>query len=432
MGHVVIEGTITTVGPLSIRMPDADEHGGFPVMSRGVDDEGQPMKTGYLPATTLRGFLRRAVVTRNMREAKDNEGVWGVLRQLGIVVTRDMREAKDNGKPYSLQKAYAELIGQDAESEQQAGEIDLLAIKKMRDESPVIDLFGSGLSVASRLRVGHFVPERNVLPESYPGVRKDLGDTEGVVELLSASDAERYHGREEANNRRAGAEKVVKTIEGKIRKAGSKDESVEALRRELEEAEKVLEKHKEEMGAMQVSSRTLVSHTALPAGLDLRGRIVILNAKERDREMIEFGLDCLSRSPVLGAQSARGCGEISGIFKVMIEVPAQRLPRRLHSSHHGNRWLLKHAQGRTDEAGNSSHHGNRWLLKRATRTQRAQVHSSHHGNRWLLKPRRAIPTFPSYSSHHGNRWLLKRDGAGVVRRRHSSHHGNRWLLKPRR
>ena len=295
MGHVVIKGTITTVGPLSIRMPDADEHDGFPMMSRGVDEDGKPMKTGYLPATTLRGFLRRAVVTRAMREAKDN------------------------GKPYSLQQAYAELIGQDAESEKQAGEIDLLAIKKARDESPVIDLFGSGLSVASRLRVGHFVPEKNVLPESYPGVRKDLGDTEGVVELLSASDAERYHGREEANNRRVEAEKVVKTIKGKIRKAEKKDESVEALRRELEEAEKLWEKHKEEMGAMQVSSRTLVSHTALPAGLDLRGRIVILNAKEGDLEMIEFGLDCLSRSPVLGAQSARGCGEISGIFKVRIE-----------------------------------------------------------------------------------------------------------------
>ena len=369
MGHVVIEGTITTVGPLSIRMPDADEHGGFPVMSRGVDDEGQPMKTGYLPATTLRGFLRRAVVTRNMRKAKDN------------------------GKPYSLQRAYAELIGQDAESEQQAGEIDLLAIKKARDESPVIDLFGSGLSVASRLRVGHFVPERNVLPESYPGVRKDLGDTEGVVELLSASDAERYHGREEANNRRAEAEKLVKTIKGKIRKAGKKDESVEALRGELEEAEKIWEKHKEEMGAMQVSSRTLVSHTALPAGLDLRGRIVILNAKERDREMIEFGLDCLSRSPVLGAQSARGCGEISGIFKVMIEGSARTVAARPHSSHHGNRWLLKRDRARGRGGHHSSHHGNRWLLKLAGGRQQVPPDSSHHGNRWLLK-HGAVPSRP--------------------------------------
>lgn len=300
MGHVVIEGTITTVGPLSIRMPDADEHDGFPMMSRGVDDEGRPMKTGYLPATTLRGFLRRAVVTRAMRKAKDD------------------------GEPYSLQKAYAELIGQDAESEQQAGEIDLLAIREMRDESPVIDLFGSGLSVASRLRVGHFVPERNVLPESYPGVRKDLGDTEGVVELLSASDAERYHGREEANNQRSEAEKLVKTIKGKIGRAEKKGENVDELRKELEAAVKVRDRHKEKMGEMQVSTRTIVSHMALPAGLDLRGKLVIMNAKERDLELLEYGLDALSRDPVLGAQSARGCGEISGIFKVLIEGEEQK------------------------------------------------------------------------------------------------------------
>lgn len=296
MGDVVIEGTITTVGPLSIRMPGADEHDGFPMMSRGVDEDGNPKKTGYLPATTLRGFLRRAVVTRAMRKAKDG------------------------GEPYSLQRAYAELIGQDAESEKQAGEIDLLAIKKAREESPVIDLFGSGLGVASRLRVGHFVPRADVKPESYPGVRKDLGDTEGVVELLSEADAERYHGRNEANNRRVDAEKVVKDIGSKIRKAEKKNESVEQLTKELEEAKKKVEKYKKEMGDMQNSSRTLaVGYTALPAGLSLHGRIVILNARERDVEMIEYGLDCLSRSPVLGAQSARGCGEIEGIFKVLVD-----------------------------------------------------------------------------------------------------------------
>ena len=297
MGHVVIEGTITTVGPLSIKMPGADaEHDGFPMMSRGVDEDGAPRKTGYLPATTLRGFLRRAVVTR------------------------DMRKAKVAGEPYSLQRAYAELIGQDAESEKQAGEIDLLAIKEAREESPVIDLFGSGLGVASRLRVGHFVPRANVEPDRYPGVRKDLGDTEGIVELLSDTDAERYYGREDANRRRADAEKIVDRLKRGKRSAERKGENVEEVARQLEEAEKVAARHKEEMGDMQVSSRTLAAgYTALPAGLDLHGRIVILNAKDRDMEMIEHGLDCLSRSPVLGAQSARGCGEISGIFRILID-----------------------------------------------------------------------------------------------------------------
>ena len=298
MGDIIIEGKITTVGPLSIAMPDGNpDHDGFPVMSRGVDNDGNLLKTGYLPATTLRGFLRRAVVIR------------------------DMEKAKGEDKPYSLQRAYAELIGQDSGSEKQAGEIDLLEIREMREESPIIDLFGSGLGVKSRLRVSHFLPKANVnvMPERYSGVRKDLGDTDGAVESLSEEDAVRYRGREEANNRRADTDKLVKSIQRKIRAAERKEEDTAELRECLEEAEKNLEKYKKEMGDMQVSSRTIVGYSALAAGIDLHGRIVVLNAKCRDLPLIEFGLDRLSRDPVLGAQSARGCGEITGKFSVFVK-----------------------------------------------------------------------------------------------------------------
>ena len=198
MGNIIINGTITTVGPLSITMPDGREYDGFPMMSRGIDEDGNAKKTGYLPATTLRGFLRRAIVTH------------------------DMMEAADAGEPYTLPKAYSELIGQDAASEKQAGEIDLLEIKKAREESPVLDLFGSGLGVSSRLRVGHFLPSVNVLPDKYSGVRKDLGDTDGVIELLSDEDATSYYGRETSNNRRANAEGLVTTLTRQIRAAERK------------------------------------------------------------------------------------------------------------------------------------------------------------------------------------------------------------------
>ena len=290
MRTVVIDGTITTVGPLSIRMPDQEEHDGFPVMSRGLDSDGSLLKTGYVPATTLRGFLRRAVVTR------------------------DMRHAADEGKPYDLKRAYAELIGQDTESEKQAGEIDLLEIRRMREASPVLDLFGSGLGVASRLRVGHFLPRADILPERYPGVRKDLGDTEGVLDMLAGGEAGRYSGREEANRRRADAEGLAQRLKRQVSAARRREEDATALEAQLEEAERLAEKYREDMGEMQVSSRSIVGYTALPAGIDLSGRIVILKAKDRDLKMMEYGLDCLSRSPVLGAQSARGCGEIAGTF----------------------------------------------------------------------------------------------------------------------
>lgn len=296
MGDIIINGAITTVSPLSISMPNASDFDGFPIMSRGIDADGKKLQTGYLPATTLRGFFRRAIVTN------------------------EMRSAAAAGHHYSLPKAYAELIGQDAESEQQAGEIKLLEIKKAREASPVIDLFGSGLGVASRLRVGHFVPQVNVLPDEYTGVRKDLGDTEGVIELLSDSNAKAYYGRETSNNRRVQAEANVKNLERQIRLAEKRGDNAAELKSQLEEAKKLLEKYKKDMGDMQVSSRSLAAgYFALPANLELHGRIVIVNAKDRDLVMLEFALDCLSRSPVLGACSARGCGEIRGSFDVLID-----------------------------------------------------------------------------------------------------------------
>ena len=288
MRTIVIEGRITTVGPLSIRMPEQDEYGGFPVMSRGQDADGKPLKTGYLPATTLRGFLRRAVVLR------------------------DMRQAAAEGAHYTLQKAYRELIGQDTKSEQPAGEIDLLEIRKAREESPVLDLFGSGLGIASRLRVGHFLPESNLTPEKYHFVRKDLEDT--VIALLSEGEDKRYYGRKEANNRRARAENLEKTLRRRINAANKKRENTEDLERQRAEAKALAEKYKAEMGDLPESSLLPLDYWALPAGIELKGRIVVRDARDRDLEMLEYGLDCLSRSPVLGAQSARGCGEITGIF----------------------------------------------------------------------------------------------------------------------
>ena len=138
---IIIHSTITTVGPLSIKMPVQqggmeNRFGNFPLFTVGLreakasDGENYVQKdqTGYLPSTTVRGFLRRAIVTDAMEAAAAS------------------------GKPYTLQRAYADLIGQDAASEK-SERIDLLAARKMRDDNAVIDLFGCGISVSSRLLV---------------------------------------------------------------------------------------------------------------------------------------------------------------------------------------------------------------------------------------------------------------------------------------
>lgn len=296
---IIINAKIKTLGPLSIKMPKPEggrenEFENFPVMTRGVDDEGNKLQTGYLPATTFRGFMRRAVTLRSMKLAAES------------------------GKPYKLSQIYSEMIGQDADSEKQAGDIDLLAIKKSREASPILDLFGSGLGIKSRLKVSHFVPHVNVLPEVFTGVRKDLDDTEEALDLLDKADVASFLGRSASNTKRVAASALVKQLETEVRRIVKKGDLVP---KDKEEALKVAkaneEKFQAEMGEMQNSSRTILQHFALPSGIELSGRIVVENALERDMDLIQCGLDELSKKPVLGAHSARGCGEIEGTFQIM-------------------------------------------------------------------------------------------------------------------
>jgi hypothetical protein len=259
-----------------------------------MDEDGNKRQTGYLPATTLRGFLRRSIVTDQMTQA-----------------------AAD-GKHYTLQRAYADLIGQDAASESK-DDIDLLKLRQTREDNAVLDLFGSGLGIKSRILVSHFMPTHNVLPEMTTGVRKDLEDTDGVLDLLSSSDRDTYLGRSGANSKRSAALTVVKGLDGKIRKAKKAGEDITELEAALKEAQGVVDRYVADMGDMTNSSRTLTSYFALPAGIELKGRVVIENARERDLPMIELALNALSNRPILGAQSARGCGEIEGAFDVLVD-----------------------------------------------------------------------------------------------------------------
>lgn len=297
---IAIKAVITTVAPLSIVLPVAEggianRFNNFPVMTRGIDEVGNRQQTGYLPATTVRGFLRRAVTIDAM------------VKSAGA------------GAHYTLQKAYADLLGQDAESEKAGESVDLLALRKQRDENPIADLFGLGMSLKSRLLVSHFVPSVNVLPDVFTGVRKDLDDTDGVLDALSNADRDAFLGRSDANSKRAAAASVVKGIERKLKKAAKDKADLKELGTALAEAKTLEAKYADQMGEMQNSSRTLTAYFALPAGIDLAGRMIIENARERDLPMIELALNALSLRPIFGGQAARGCGEIEGVFDVYFD-----------------------------------------------------------------------------------------------------------------
>ncbi len=213
-------------------------------------------------------------------------------------------------------RAYTELVGQDAGSEKQPDEINLTAIAEMREASPVVDLMGSGLGVKSRMMVSNFVPDHPTLPQAFTAVRKDLGDTEGVLDAFDDGEREKYLAREVANSRRSQRE----ALKRKLRKAEKTGGDTAEIKAQLEEAEKLSEKCKDDMGEMQVSTRSLMTHYALPAGLTLTGKIVIQRYRERDLGLLLSGIEGLSRFPILGANSARGAGgDITGKLDIKID-----------------------------------------------------------------------------------------------------------------
>lgn len=267
---LIVSIVIRLEAPLSIAMPvaeytKANKWENFPVAPVDFDEEGEPIQSGFLPATTVRGAIRR------------------------FAVLPIMEAAAERGEHYRLEQAYSELIGQDPGSEKQPDEIDLTAIKEAREASPIVDLFGSGLGVKSRLMVSNFVPDHPTLPMAFTAVRKDLGDTEGVLEAMSEEDRISYLAREEANRKRAQTEALVirlKRDASKASKTGSDDAA--DLNVQLEAAEKLAAKYRDDMGDMKVSTRSLMTSYALPQGLDLKGKFVVRAARDRGA-MGEFG-----------------------------------------------------------------------------------------------------------------------------------------------
>jgi CRISPR type IV-associated protein Csf2 len=288
MSKIIIDATLTTVQPVSIKLPDQEGH---PKMTRGLDSEGHPKKTAYIPATTIRGKLRR------------------------LAVQPLMEAAKAAGKPWTLHQVYEAMLGQDSISEN-SEDIDLLALKKRRAENHIVDLFGAGLGVKSRISVGHFVPVVDVAPEHFAGVRKDLDSDLEVLELMDDVEVSKFVGRNTTNANRSEAEALVKKIGSQIRKAEKAGLDAADLKAALELAESRRDELVAAMGDMKNSTKTLTSYEAMPAGIELKSRIIIDKATANDLTTFVSALDLFSRSPVLGGQTARGCGEVTGNFQM--------------------------------------------------------------------------------------------------------------------
>lgn len=298
MSNLIINVELTSVSPFSCAVPVAPDARGdgpyknFPLMATGVAEDGSKTFTGIITAGTLRGRMRHLLTLENMKAAASA------------------------GSPYIVERVYEEMIGQIGSAKGEAITTSIKAISDYRAENPVCDLFGVGMAISSRLMVSHLRPSVDTLPDYYAGVRHDITDDEEIMSQISAEDRARSESRADSNASRAKAEALVKQLQREVKKAekAGKQEDARQLAEELEKAKAAAEGHKADMGDMDVTTQLPVGYYAMPAGTVYRGRLVVRDVKDRDEEMIMRALHAMSLYPILGAQSARGCGEISGIF----------------------------------------------------------------------------------------------------------------------
>lgn len=275
--------TITTVNPISF-----SHHGqeGLPMMTRGVDTEGRHLKTVFLPAANLRGRIRHEVAM-------------SVLEREGNV---------------KLSRAYMLALGQSTDGRvEDEGDVQYKIAEQLalREADPVVDLFGTW-KIASRLQVSHLMPEVNVQPDRISLIRRDLDTNEDMFALLDAPEQDTFYERQGAMSQASKAGDMIKAATSALMKAKkAKDAAgVEALEAKIAELKALKSSHKDEGGGE--NTKHLLEVEIIPAGIDLNGSMVVQRAKSRDLGMLIEALDRISLKPIVGANTARGCGEISG------------------------------------------------------------------------------------------------------------------------
>lgn len=280
---ITAELLLQTVQPLTFT-----HHGteGLPMLTRGVDAEGRHQRTVYVPAAQWRGRLRHEAALAELRS----------------------RPAKAK-----LEEAYLLALGQDLrpEEDNEPEAIRLREQLEFRANNPLLDLFGTW-KVSSRLFVSHLLPDVNVQPDTVSHIRRDLDSNEDMMGLLDDSEQDRFYERQSSQGLASKAEALIKLTTrelGAARKA--KDEAkVAELTAKLEELKELKKSRKGD--DTSDNTKHLLELQVIPMGITLLGNLTVNGARARDLDLLLKAIDGFSCNPFLGAQRARGCGEVKG------------------------------------------------------------------------------------------------------------------------
>lgn len=287
--RVIIDVVITTLQPFTYTTHSAKDEEQLVTLRVDPEDENAPRETVHIPGRQLRGVLRK-------------EGAMALMRTVP-------QKAK-LGEAYLL--ALGQAIGGDSEAAT-SGVTNLSEQKVFREASPFLDLFGTW-KLKSKLSVSDLTPVgANVKPFIVRGLRRDLDSDPSLVDHLAEGEIDELYARKERQDRASALGRQLNAANRRKNRAERDKEPAEVIQ-ELAELIARLEAEKEAVKGDDKSSNTahLLSYPAIPSGLALAGRMVLDRPTTFDLNALMAGFDGLSQKPVMGAQAARGCGEIKG------------------------------------------------------------------------------------------------------------------------
>jgi CRISPR/Cas system CSM-associated protein Csm3 (group 7 of RAMP superfamily) len=280
---LIAEIDLHTVQPLTFT-----HHGteGLPLLTRGVDAEGRHQRTVYIPAAQLRGRLRHEAALAELRSRPE--------------------KAK-------LEDAYLLALGQDLRpnEDDEPEAIRLKEQQTFRAQNPLLDLFGTW-KVASRLFVSHLMPTVNVQPDKVSHIRRDLDSNADMMDVLAESEQDRLYDRQGKQGLASKAEALIKlaTRELAVARKAKDQAKLDELNAKVEELKNLKKTQKGD--DTSDNTKHLLELQVIPAGITLSGKLTVTSASGRDLQTIVQALNGFSQMPYLGAQRARGCGEVHG------------------------------------------------------------------------------------------------------------------------
>jgi hypothetical protein len=300
----VLEGLITSEQPLATCSKDLMEREGGDRKPTPVPSCNTALGRRLMfPGTGLRGALRRS--------ARD------AIRQRITKITL-------NEKPWTLDEVYlATLGGIKGAGEQERSSVAHEAA--WREKNPLLSLFGAGDAgwlgfVSGNISVGNAICKNDCQPEIFSGARTDeFYRDKTQIQFLSDDDIQSLIKRAKGGKSAAEIRSQIKKLETDIRKAskaGNTEKTAE-LQTTLSDLTEQLSTVKGTSGTSDNSiGMPLAGWQAIPQGEEMTHRIILSQTNDVELGLMLAGLDVFSRSPLIGAHYATGCGLISGSWTI--------------------------------------------------------------------------------------------------------------------